>query len=703
MNVHMFGYFAIALFFMLGNVSLFSAKIMLIFTGLLITLVLYELTKTLFNTNIARIAALITALSPELLTHVGLVGGPEIPSALFTLFTIYLLYHAPASKRKTVLALVAGLSLFIAWYAWYFNFYVFLTFLPLLFIYIASTYKEFKLTDTLFFLFLLSSFIIEYRVLLNLTKVMVGIMVPSLIVVAFFAIHLLKLKKNQKKNTLTTFTMLFLALYTLLYSLVLFENFIPQVQRFIVSAQPGIKLVTSNIVRDVGILSRAFSLEEVNKYWDMYWSGVYDYLGIVVVFLAFVSLAKIDRLKEALLVLSFPMLQAVLWGLFVTIDGFQPRFIVCSSLFYFVLAALSIEMILSQALATLNMANKLHISLKIKTGKMIHNINVKRLVAVFAAILLLGSFFNFTYPIYDKQKRVMEGWNYPYNLDWLNAFEWIQSNTSSGDIIAARYSYFPWYTDRMTVILSPSIYPNLNITGLVKIIRDFKISYLVVDQSLAWQQKALALLYISPTPFLGSEVVWSSVGPHGYKVVIYDVRNIAYGDYFRYAKPISNCDSKQYWSIFSLYGNGTIETDGLDKVEGIASVKVTFNVKENPVPSAAVTFNPPDSWDLGNATMLKFWIKAPFNYTDIAIKLATDPNNYVVFQVLGANSQNWIEITIPLTNVLSTYGIPNLHSIDFIQIYIRGVATNKTYTFWLDNISVLSERFVISGAGKLRP
>ncbi|MEM3448547.1 MAG: glycosyltransferase family 39 protein, partial [Nitrososphaerota archaeon] len=81
---HMFGYFAISLFFMLGNESLFSAKIMLIFTGMLIILVVYELVKKLFSANAARLAALITAISPEFLTHVGLVGGPEITSALFT-------------------------------------------------------------------------------------------------------------------------------------------------------------------------------------------------------------------------------------------------------------------------------------------------------------------------------------------------------------------------------------------------------------------------------------------------------------------------------------------------------------------------------------------------------------------------------------------------------------------------------------------
>jgi hypothetical protein len=93
MTEHMFGYFAIAVFFMLGNISLFSAKVMLIFTGLLTIMVLYELAKKLFNVNVARLSALMAAIAPETLTHVGLVGGPEIPSALFTILSIYLLVH----------------------------------------------------------------------------------------------------------------------------------------------------------------------------------------------------------------------------------------------------------------------------------------------------------------------------------------------------------------------------------------------------------------------------------------------------------------------------------------------------------------------------------------------------------------------------------------------------------------------------------
>ncbi|MGB9693481.1 MAG: hypothetical protein ACPLYF_01410, partial [Fervidobacterium sp.] len=119
--------------------------------------------------------------------------------------------------------------------------------------------------------------------------------------------------------------------------------------------------------------------------------------------MGFIALARIDKIKETALIISFPLLQAVWWGLFVTLDGgFQPRFIVCSSLFYFILVASAIEMIYLYALKTLGMTNKLHVNLKVKTWKISHSINEKNLAAAFVVGLLLASIFNFAYPLYDK-------------------------------------------------------------------------------------------------------------------------------------------------------------------------------------------------------------------------------------------------------------------------------------------------------------
>ncbi len=696
MHTHMFGYFAIALFFMLGDISLFSAKIMLIFTGMLVIMLVYGLTKKLFNINVARLAALITAISPELLTHIGLVGGPEIPSALFILFTIYLLVYAPSSKRKITMALIAGLSLFIAWYAWEFNFLVMLTFLPLLFMYIASIHKEFKLIDILFLLLLPASFIIDYAVLLNLTWVTIGVSIPSLIMIAFIAIYLLRLKKSQNRNTLFTFTMLFLALYSLVYSRVIAGNSIPQVQQFVASAQPGMELVASNIAKDVGVLSRALSLEAVNKYWNMYWDGVYGYLGVVVVFLVFLSLARVDKLKETLLVLSFPLLQALWWGLFIRVDAFQPRFIVCSSLFCFVLVASVIDMIYSHALTTLSMTNRLRVNLKVKTGKIVHHINMKNLVAAFVVVLLLASVFNFTYPLYDKHKTIMEDWNYPRNLGWDSAIHWIKENTQPNDVIMTRHgSYFAWYADRLTVGLFPSLYAsNLNDTELINLIREFKAKYLVIDYAFASYYTNLRELYVHPQAFYGSEVVFQHINDKGLKTIIYNITNIANGEQTLSELLITDAESSDHWTPCAYYGNGTIMVDTSEKVEGTSSILVTFTVIERPLPQAAVIFNPPEAWNFENFTDLELWVNIPPS-EDVGITLFTDSTSYYYYVVDNIAHNEWTRITISINNPTGSYGSPTLSSIDWLSVYIRGLTPKETYTFWIDSIKLWKIEWVL--------
>ncbi|MEM2971943.1 MAG: glycosyltransferase family 39 protein [Candidatus Bathyarchaeia archaeon] len=700
MHTHMFGYFAIALFFMLGNVSLFSAKIMLIFTGLLIILVVYELVKKLFNANVARLAALITAISPELLTHVGLVGGPEIPSALFTVFAIYLLVNAPTSKRKLSMAFMAGLSLFIAWYAWYLNFFVFVTFLPILFMYVSMKNREFSVSDVLAFLILLSSFILEWRVLLNFFYANLGVQIPSLIVVVFVLTYLLKFRKEKAKSTLVTFAFMLIVLYSAFYSRVIFADFIPQLQQFVASTSPGMGIVISNVGRDVSVFSRAFILEQVNSYWGMYWDGVYSYLDTVVVFLGFSALARIDKIRETALIISFPLLQAVWWGLFVTLDGgFQPRFIICSSLFYFILVASAIEMFYLYGIKTLEMTNTLNVNLKVKLWKASSYINKKNLVAAFVVGFLLASIFNFTYPLYDKHKKIMEGWNYPEIFGWEPAIQWIKNNTQPDDILMARQgNYWAWYTNRRTVFLAYAYFGSINITQLTSLIKEFKVKYLIVDYRSYSELPGLRLLYSSPSPFYGSQIVFQSINEQGYKTIVYNVTNISYGNLVRNEIVVTNCDSNQNWSTTALYGNGTITTDDTDRVEGNSSLKITFTVKEQKdlTPSAVVMYSLTQPLDLSNTSFLQFWTKTTFNYQDIHIKLATDPNNYIFLSTQKTQSQTWEQITIPLTNIISTLGEPNLKSINFIQIYIRSLEPNTTYTFWLDNISAYNEQYVIN-------
>lgn len=699
MHTHMFGYFAIALFFMLGNVSLLSAKIMLIFTGLLIILVMYELVKKLFNANVARPAALITAISPELLTHVGLVGGPEIPSALFTVFAIYLLINAPTSKRKLSMAFMAGLSLFIAWHAWFLNFFVLVTFLPFLFIYVSTKNRQFSVSDVLVFLVLLVSFTLEWRILLNLFYANLGVQIPSLIVAVFALTYLLKFRKEKAKSTLVTFTVMLVVLYSAFYSRVIFADFIPQLQQFVASTQPGMGVVISNVERDVSVISRAFNLKEVNRYWGMYWDGVYSYLGIVVVFLGFVALARIDKLRETALIISFPLLQAVWWGLFVTLDGgFQPRFIVCSSLFYFILVASAIEMFYLYAIKTLEMMNGSPFNLKVKLWKTPRYINKKNLVAVFIVSLLLASIFNFTYSLYDKHRKIMEGWNYPQIFGWEPAIQWIKNNTQPDDVIMGIFgNYFAWYTNRQVVALSKSLYPgNLNASELINLIKEFKVKYLIIEYNSASYYNTLKGLYSSLKSFYGSEVVFQHITDKGLKTIVYNVTNIAFGHHIRYDTIVSYCENLDGWSPHPYYGNGTLTLDAAEKVEGNASIRTLFTVIERPLPQASIIFNPNQPLNFTNFAFIEMWIKVP-QCKDVNVVLMTDQNNYAAYSIDGVPENKWYKLIISIDSPQQIFGSPDFGQITSFRIYVRGLEVNKTYTFWVDYITAYSEVYSIKG------
>lgn len=539
MHTHMFGYFAIALFFMLGEVSLTSAKIMLIFLGGLTILLMYKLVQKLFNMNVARLATFIAALSPELLTHVGLVGGPEIPSALFMLYTIYTLVTAPFSKRKFRKVLISGLSLFISWYAWYFNFFVFLTFLPILFIYTSLKQNEFKTLDFLVFLAFLCLFIVEWRILLNLTYSIFGFHF-SFVTVLIFLIYLFRIGKS--KNTLFMFLSIIVTLYIALYSLVLFSSYTYEYKKFVHFMSKTENITILNIKRDIIIISRAFDFDNVTNYWNMYWNGIRRYLGDIVIFMSFMALVRIDKIKETMLLISFPLLQAIWWGLFVIIDAFQPRYVVSASLFYYMLSASFIEMLCLYSVKNHINFTKIIINIKIKFLKKMFLINNSKIISTGIISFLLIFYFIFTYPLFDEHRKVMEFWNFPQTFGWEPAIQWINENTKPDDIILARYgNYWAWFTDRPVVMFTPVIYGSTNLTQLISYIKEFNVKYLIVDYRFYAEYPKLRDLYLLPQPFNGSQIVFHYVNEKGIKIIIYNVSAISYSDTVKNGTFFSKC------------------------------------------------------------------------------------------------------------------------------------------------------------------
>jgi len=684
---YLFGISAIALFFMLGNISLLSAKIMLIFAGSLSIFLVYHICEELIDRGTARIAAFLVAISPIFLAHVSLVGGPETTSLLFLLLFMYLTLLSLERVDSLLMPLLAGISLFVAWYTWKFNFVVtFLGVMPSLFLYLSTKYKELNFRNLLLFSILWVSFLIEYRFSLLLTLTLAGVSFPTVILVAAFIAG----KFLRKSAIIKLFLVIILTTYALLF---IRHTFSIALMPLIEQAFVGSDVYSANVEVTLGFFHRMLDVNTVTQYSRMYWDGLSSTLAQVTIFLGIASLMRLRKTKETLLLFSFPFFHWLIWSLMVTL-GFQPRYIISASVFWIMLVASSITLLMS-TVASLKPTENHKILLKFKKIKRVTNL--KSATKFVAFTLLFINLMLFWHPIYnDMNVHILEGWNYSSRFGWDPAIKWVKENTQLDDILMARHgNYWAWFTGRKTVFFTPVIFGSVNITRLILLIKEFKVKYLIVDHRFYSEFPEMRTLYSSPSSFYGSQIAFNSTNEQSYKTIIYNVTNISYGNLVRYETLISDCDSELHWSVFALYGNGSIKTDELDKVEGNSSIKTVFTVKEQKdlIPHAAVTFNPLESWDLSNASFLLFWIKAPFSHQGIFAKLATDPNNYIMLYAEEVQTLAWKQVTIPLTNVHAILGTPNLHSIDFIQIYIKGLEPTTTYIFWLDNISAYSELY----------
>jgi hypothetical protein len=559
--------------------------------------------------------------------------------------------------------------------------------------YIASKRKEFKFLDLLYLLILLASFLLEYRILLNFTYAATGFKFPTLFIGVFFLIYFLRLRKRSRKDAFVVFSFMFLALYLLMFSLDSAVTFIPQFRNFVASAQPGLVAVTSNAARDLGILSRAFNIDQVSTYWNTYWAGILGYVGIVTVFLAFLALTRVSKLKETLLILSFPLLQASWWGLFVTLDVFQPRFVVCSSLFYFLLVASTIELIYSCAVVNSNTVKRLQLNFKIRMFKGTFSKST-RLITIFIIALLLVSLFGFTFPLYDKNKQVMDDWNYPYKYNSSSAFEWVSNNTSINDVLMSRSAnFFAWFTNRH-VAWSP-VDLNLNLSGLMDSLRLNKVSYLVVDERWYYDFPNLRDLYDSPVSIPGFKIAFMSSGQP--KVIIYNVTGVAFGHLIRDER-VMDKGGLENWSPFTLYGAGSIGLDYLDRLDGNYSIKLTMISKEQPKPQVAFTFVPKESLNFSNSTGVIISAKLPYGRS-VELKLCSDNTNYFVAKSSDLVFDKWSNLTFALSDFKVVLGNPNSGNITRVDFYLDGVEPNKSYEILIANIVAYTDDYVLKGVG----
>jgi hypothetical protein len=678
---HMFGYFAFASFFMFGGVSLISAKVMLMFSGALIIIVVFLLTKELLDRNTARLASFIVSTSAVFLTMTGLVGGPELVSALFVLFAFYLTFIGAKSNKK-VMWLLAALSSFIAWYAWYLDFYAFLGVLLCLVAYFAFSKKESIKYNLLFSGLLFGSLLIDDRISSTFGLEKLGLPIPFLSLVMIPLVYLFSTRKKLKLPQMSLIIVSSLIILDFIFLSLFLTS--PESHIFQVTLQ-NVGVTTANIASNVNSLSRAFEVNNILFYWCMHWAGVYQFIGIAAIFLAFISLARFEKIKETLLLASFLFFQALIWALLVVVDGFQPRYAIGESLFYDILAASALIFISRSA--TSHLVIDKFFSLRIKKKRI--TIGIKKLGGFFIIAILFISYFALVFQTYDNGKIIEQNWNFSQEFGWNSVINWVQNNTSPKDKLACIYGdYFSWYTNRQTAFLWDM--PNKTADALVDWIQTLKINYLIVDKAFEDYFPDLSVLYTSPSSFLGSTISFISDNPDGANVIVYNVTNIAYGKFVTSTlEPQWN--ASENWVPLSFYSSGNVSVSE-------NSVIFSLTAKETQYPSVAALFTLSSIANISSYSNIEFRLDTQeFHYGSIIIYSPSygSSQNYFTYNFPNTISNEWVNISINLNSYSSLYGKPSLENVTQIGFVFGGFVAGDNLGFQISGLKFTNQEFTL--------
>jgi hypothetical protein len=447
--------------------------------------------------------------------------------------------------------------------------------------------------------------------------------------------------------------------------------------------------VTANAAQTLGILERAFDLGRVVNVAKLYfygssygWDGLLNSLGILTIFLVVASLARLNKLRETLLVFSFPILQMLLWILMSPSDVvLQPRYLLSAASFYLILTASTVELIISTVNSPWLSKTKVKISKRISLSSDVFG-------KICIGILILLILVALSQPIYANMSENVNYWNYEEKFNWNNAIAWIKSNTTSNDVLACVYAdYFSWYINRQTVFLW-EIDPNTNMSTLILLIRELKVNYLIVDQAFAWQFNNLKGLYESPYPFLGSTIVFMNQNTTVDNVIIYNVTNIAYGNLVT-TQFQPDWGKLESWQPLTFYSTGNITTSQ-------DAVRFDLKVADTPWPSIASTFTFSSLENLSQYSSIEFWIMVPqSNKIVLEIYTGVQGQNYFSYLYENTEYSEWFKVDFDLKSYSGLVGDPSLQNATKLNFIVGGLPVGEIATFYIKNITFYTQEYVL--------
>ena len=463
--------FSIASFFLIGDVSYNSAKIATFFIGIIVVILIYYISESLFDKEVALIAGVISGSFPLLSYYSTILHGPEILSAFFALASI--LFFITGMKNDSIkLRCMAVSGLFAAFShgAWGIQIFIPLV-LTLFFTFIIFNIKNIILSFYSLFLLVNIFFIYKLSAILFIQF--------SLTVIIFFCLFIIY-RKHIKWDYLgiTIFSVIVILSFQILF----IRSYLnPEI--YITSS---LKEFFSDPSKVINPFSFTYGIQNNINYiistYNRFWQSLIIIITPLIFGFSIASIISPLKLKEKLITLFFPLIFSILFVILSPEnviwfgDILPDRFLILPCSFLIITSAVTINTLLKTEKNSMYSISfiKRKIKFDIKIEK-------RRIFMFLTFIVVLSSLI----PAHIEQLNKFNE-SYANVLDWYGSptLNWIKNNSSQKDVfLAADPRRLAWETNRtfigMTIQSS-----SLNAIELNNLIQLYNINYVIIDDFL---------------------------------------------------------------------------------------------------------------------------------------------------------------------------------------------------------------------------
>lgn len=482
LSTHPFVVFALSVFFLIGDPSYGTGKLMALFSSLMLGAVCYYIARELFGAFAGLVAALLLALHPWFLFWSAVLYGPEILATLWLSTFLFILTYAKSNQMLTRrLALSLGVTAVLVLGSQYVLFWGIFLALPVLLAIqgrASLKHKTFLLTFSLVLVSIPFAYFASRPDFYILTEVPWAYWVASLgIPIALLVASQLR-AHTWPGPLISVFAAMNVGFQVLLARAYLIKQFYSDSQL--------VSVPVSGILEPNQFYFRAlFTNFDLNRvlatqlaFWELLAAGA----GLVVVALALGSfLIRVSSECRTAFVGV-----AIAGSLFYTVGSTDTETVVVWSNYRFVLGFVPIIALLAASLIE-PLARVMQTSLP----------RISRSRGLLPALLIALIVASYA-PSYVEARQSIDIFD-TASL-WGPLVEWAQSTPPETIFLIPQPYLFNWLTQRSSFALHPAQdSPHQNLDSVISLIRQYRIDYLVILSNDAGSQQLIASYLSDPS------------------------------------------------------------------------------------------------------------------------------------------------------------------------------------------------------------